>query len=74
MIETQEQYEEWREAVEKFPNLRMWPKDMRAIVETIEALREVAKEAQLASEINFRGVRAEYFWTLNALPEWLLEE
>ena len=78
MIEKREQYEEWREAIEKFPNLRMWPKDMRAIVETIEALREVARAAKdytrwHTSEIEKREAFAVLDDALEELPEWLLE-
>ena len=78
MIDTKEQYEEWRESIEKFPNLRMWPDDMRAIAETIEALREVARlgrnvEQQWREFLLLSEVEGQFQEALDALPDWILE-
>lgn len=95
MIETKEQYEKIRtQAVWEAPpnedDLYFHQRQVRPLLETIEALREVARASDVAMEIEQAhwseyGTIEDYeshrldaskdYWTKrNALPDWIIDE
>ena len=78
MIETKEQYEDFVGAVAKFPSLRVHEADLQRLIETIEALREVARAADhlvfhTEGDEEETAGEAAVANALQALPDWLTE-
>ncbi len=74
MIDTKEQYEEYGSPISFMYSSddwgTFWDADIRP---TIEALREVAREAKRAEKFNPGYLTPAIMRTVDALPDWLTE-